>query len=243
MLGGRVWSEEEILKRFGSWFFPDGEEHLQEWMTKMHQPCFGRLGYQKHKYDLAMKFVKQKRLGVDVGGHVGLWSWPMSWDFEQVKAFEPMSEHYACWLANMRERDNATVYHCALGETEGRVSVRTRTPGSSGDTGVDPKAENSSLRASVDLVGESVEQRRLDDFKLDNVDFLKIDCEGYELFVLRGAKETLLRCKPCVIVEQKAETGGSSRYGIGVYDGVDFLKGLGAKSRAGLQGDYILSWD
>jgi hypothetical protein len=44
-------------------------------------------------------------------------------------------------------------------------------------------------------------------------------------------------------VEQKPETGMADRYGIGVTDGVEFLKSLGAKVRAGIQGDYIMSFD
>lgn len=231
------------MKQFGGWYLPDAEEHLQEWMTKMKQPCFGRLGYQKHKYDLAMKFVRQRRLAVDVGGHVGLWSWPMSHDFESVVAFEPMTAHCACWRANMDGRSNARLEHFALGESRSTVRVETRAPGSTGDTGVDPKAEASSLRAAVADRGELVEQRLLDDFNLQDVDFLKADTEGYELFVMRGARETLLRCRPCVIVEQKAETGGSERYGIGVTDAVAFLQSLGAKKRGALQGDYVMAWD
>ena len=231
------------MKLWNGIYLPEGELHLIEWMEKMKQERAGRPCYQLHKYDLAMKFVKGRCIAVDIGGHVGLWSWPMSHDFHGVIAFEPVTEHCACWRKNMESRENAVLNQVALGEKEGKVFIRCRTPGSSGDTGVDPHAEASSLRASVDTSGEEVQMKRLDSFGLTGVDFMKLDCEGYEVFALRGAEETLKRCKPCVIVEQKAETGGSSRYGVGVTDGVEYLKSLGAKLRGGVQGDYVLSWD
>jgi len=222
---------------------PDGEAHLQEWMEKVGHMREGKPTYQYHKYSAALNFCKNFRLAVDVGAHVGLWSRVMALDFAKVKGFEPMAEHAACWRVNMAHAAHASLTECALGEVEGIVRVQTRTPGSSGDTGVDPVAERSSLRAAVDEGGQEAAIFRLDKFELEDVDFMKIDCEGYEIFVLRGAEETLRRCKPCVIVEQKPETGGFKRYGIGVTDAVSFLEGLGAKVRAGIQGDYILSWD
>lgn len=227
----------------GGWWLPDGEEHLQQWILKMRQPCFGRLGYQKHKYDRALQWVRNRAVAVDVGAHVGLWSWPMSHDFAQVHAFEPMQEHRSCWMANMEGQSNAMLYPCAVGNQEGTVRLKTRTPGSSGDTGVDPVAERSSLRASVDSDGEEAKIVRLDDFDFPEVDFLKIDVEGYELYVLQGAVKLLERCRPCIIVEQKPETGMKDRYGLEPKDVIDFLKGMGAKQRAAVQGDYVLSWD
>jgi len=227
----------------GGWWLPDGEEHLQQWMLTVNKRFKDRLTYQYHKYEMALRWARPAwQVAVDVGAHVGLWSWPMSHDFGAVVAFEPMSAHRECYLRNMDGRPNFTLHGVALGETDGTAFLRTRTPGSSGDTGVDQAAERSSLRASVDTDGELVDMKRLDDFDLKNVTLLKIDCEGYELFVLRGAVETLKRCKPCVIVEQKPETGMEQRYGIGTTDAVKFLEGLGAVKRAGIQGDYILSW-
>ncbi len=229
----------------GGWWLPDGEQHLQGWMRQvnMRDPGPGgeeRLTYQGRKYKACRPFTRGWRNAIDVGAHVGLWSWQMARDFGHVVGFEPMPEHRACWRANMRPRgggppwpSNARLFPYALGAEPGTVFLKTRTLNSSGDTGVEPGATE----------GVSAECRRLDDFELAEVDFIKIDCEGYELFVLQGAVETLKRCKPCLIVEQKPETGMEARYGIGATDAIAFLEGLGAKKRLGIQGDYIFSWD
>ena len=231
------------MMKFDEWWMPDGEEHLPDWMRKINDRVDGRLTYQMYKYRAAMKWVKQHRGAVDIGAHVGLWSFWMARDFQKLTAFEPMSEHVACWHANMEKYDNASLFHVALGDKAGVARVKTRTPGSSGDTGVDPAAERSSLRAAVEEDGEQVTMKRLDDYELQDIDFIKIDTEGYEVFIVRGAEQTLLRCKPCIIVEQKPETGLAERYGIGVTDAVKHLQSLGAVLRQGIQGDYILSFD
>lgn len=44
-------------------------------------------------------------------------------------------------------------------------------------------------------------QMRLDDMKLCNVDLLYLDIEGYELHALRGAADTIARCRPVIGVE------------------------------------------
>ena len=151
-------------------------------------------------------------------------------------AFEPVAEHQECWRANMVDAPNAQLVCCALGEHGGTVYMANRAPGSSGDTGIDPIAERSSLRFAVQAKGEPVPMRTLDDFDLPVLDFLKLDCEGYEVFIVRGARETLTRCKPCVMVEQKPEVGHVSRYGIGLVDAVNELKRLRRAQQASSQG-------
>lgn len=222
-----IWFEE------GGWWLPDGEEHLQAWMLQVGARHARRLTYQRHKYLKALSFVPAERrvAAIDVGAHVGLWSWQMVWDFATVLAFEPMPAHRACWIANMEGIDDAVLSSYALGEIAGVATLATRTPNSSGDTGIMP-----------DGSGVQVHLTRLDDLHPAGVDLLKIDCEGYELFVCRGARETLLRCRPVVIVEQKPETGMEGRYGIGTTDAVAFLESLGMVRKAVVQGDYIMAW-
>lgn len=222
------------MLRFDEWNMPDGEKHLPELMAKKNDRRHGRLTYQAHKYDMAMQFVGPRRLAVDVGAHVGLWSFLMVHDFEQLIAFEPMKEHAACWQENMKELKigraprHAKLYGNALGAYRSMVDIATRTKGSSGDTAIVPHAS-----------GE-IPMLPLDDFELKDVDFMKIDCEGYELPVLQGARQTLQRCKPCVIVEQKRNM--SMTYGIPTLAAVEYLESLGATRRADFAGDYVLSW-
>lgn len=222
----------------GGWWLPDGEQHLQGWMRQvnMRDPGPGgeeRLTYQGRKYKACRPFIRGWRTAIDVGAHVGLWSWQMARDFGHVVGFEPMPEHRACWEKNMEGAENAVLLSYALGAEPGTVFLKTRTLNSSGDTGVEPGATE----------GVEAEMLTLDELGLEDIDFIKIDCEGYELYVLQGAVETLKRCKPCLIVEQKPETGMEARYGIGVHDAIAFLEDLGAKKRLGIQGDYIFSWD
>ena len=46
-----------------------------------------------------------------------------------------------------------------------------------------------------------VPARTIDSYKFDDVDAIKIDVEGSELFVIEGAKDTIDRCRPAVQVE------------------------------------------
>ena len=59
---------------------------------------------------------------------------------------------------------------------------------------------NTGLQANVEGAGESVEVVALDD-ELDAADFLKIDVEGMELDVLKGAERLIERSRPWLYIE------------------------------------------
>lgn len=215
------------MKKFNEWYFPDHEEHLQKWMTTVNRRERGRLAYQFGKYELALALCSNRRTAVDIGSHVGLWAYYMAHDFARVECFEPMPEHIACWEANMKDIPPATLHQYALGATDGLVAIVTRTSDSSGDTGV-VSGPGGFKMATLDSLG------------LQDVDFIKLDCEGYETFALRGGAETIKRCKPVIIVEQKGEM--SKQYGLQPLSAVRYLETLGASVRGVTSGDYIMSW-
>jgi len=212
------------VKNCGGVWLPDGEQHLVEWMKNRNEVIDGKLTYQYHKFQAAMLHVKQFRTAVDVGAHCGLWSMHLAKRFETVHAFEPVADHRECFLANVTGV-NAVLHAAALGEREGMVSMNSAAT-SSGDTTVSE--------------GDDVPLKMLDSYNLRDVDFIKLDCEGYELFALKGGTETIKRCKPCVIVEQKP--GKAQQFGLPETGAVDWLRAMGAVLRKEISGDYILSW-
>lgn len=221
------------------WYFSDGEQHLPQWMREAAQLRDGVHQYQLRKYETALASCRRRRLAVDVGGHVGQWSRNMAKDFERVIAFEPVPAYAECWRANLAGVENAHLLELALGASPGSVSLRCGTPGSHGDTFVAPRDQ---ANAAVDVTMKTLDELDAQggDFFRD-LDFLKIDCEGYELFVLQGGEAVIRRERPCIIVEQKP--GHAGKYGLGEIDAVNLLLSWGARRRATISGDYVLSWD
>lgn len=214
------------MKEYGGWAFPDHEVHLLEWMQRRPDPVAGRMRYQGKKQDAALAWCKLRRAAVDVGAHIGLWSFYLARQFDKVVAFEPVAEHRECFIKNVLDQNDVMLYPCALGDHEGSIAMHTSV-GSSGDSWVNGDGD--------------IPMKALDSFDLQDVDFIKIDCEGGELAVLKGAEQTLRHCKPCVIVEQKP--GRAQKFGLGETAAVDYLQSLGAVLRKTISGDYILSWD
>jgi len=204
-------------------YLPDGETHLTDWMNRAGEVIDGKGSYQIKKLRIATSHCRQFRTAVDVGAHVGMWTMQLAKRFAYVQSFEPVAAHRECFALNV-DALNVTLHPCALSETEGSVAIHT-SPTSSGDSWIEGPGE--------------IPLRTLDSFELDDVDFMKIDTEGHELSVLRGGEQTIKRCRPVVIVEQKREH--SLRFGLPKLGAVDYLLGLGYTLARELSGDFILT--
>ena len=213
------------MKEYGGWKFPDHEVHLLGWLRKVNEKVDGRLRYQGKKIDASMAACRNFRTAIDVGAHIGLWSYYLARKFEHVHSFEPVEEHRQCFEENMVTCSNVTVYPVALGDVNDHVSIFTANT-SSGDSWVNGPGD--------------IPRMRLDDLEFADVDFIKIDCEGSELLVLRGAEALILRDRPTICVEQKP--GRAQKFGLPETGAVDYLRGLGAEMKASLSGDYVFAF-
>lgn len=218
------------MKVWNSLYLPDDEHHLVDWMQKAGEIVDGKPTYQYPKYREALRQCKQKRRVIDVGANLGLWSRVMALDFQHVEAFEPVEKHIECLMLNAPK---VNLYQVALGNEHGFVEMVT-SGDSCGDTS--PK---SGVGKEV-TVSKSVEMVLLDDYNFKDVDLIKIDCEGFELFVLQGAEKTIVENKPVIIVEQKPNKG--TKFGLSDTAAVDYLQSLGMKIHTVLAGDYIMVW-
>lgn len=208
----------------GAWL-PDREDYLVGDIAA--SPRFaGGPTVQLKKYLAALPYVRQFRHAVDIGANVGLWARVMAVCFDRVTAFEPTSVCHEAFWANTREHFGSVRLHAyALGSEHGTVRLNTKLR-STGFTTVDPGGD------------AEVEQRTLDSFELTEVDMIKIDVEGWEHNVVKGGAETIRRCRPVMIVEQKP--GNAERHGLKQYGAVNLLKKWGAEQVADLSGDIIM---
>lgn len=212
------------MKQVRGIWLPDNDTHFEGQIAS--SPLVGgKPTYQLVKYRVAMEHVKQRRHAIDVGAHVGLWSRVMAIDFEHVTAFEPMAELRSCFSRNV-DAGNVVLIGAAVGAVSG--SIRIAMP-----------ADNSG-NACVTDSGEKVPMSALDGLKVEALDFLKIDVEGYELEAIRGAEATVKRCRPVMVVEQKPNN--AERYGFGRWDAVNLLKSWGMREAAVLSGDHVMVW-
>jgi len=206
------------------WLLPKTDRHFPQYLASAPK-VEGRRMYQPQHIQAALEICRARRLAVDVGAHVGFWSYYLALAFRSVHAFEPADLFAFCFERNVRAK-NVVLHRVALGEEEASVQIET-VADNTGATHVVPAAQG------------SVRMRRLDDYKLENVDLLKVDVEGYERHVLAGARETLGRCKPVVIVEQK---DFASRYGEERFAAADLLRSLGAEQLGQVVQDLIFGW-
>lgn len=176
------------MTRHHGWAFPDADRLMAAEMTPD-----GR--YQQAHLEAALRWVAQHGTAIDGGAHVGTWSRQLALVFRQVIAFEPAPDTFACLVENMTAHGgrNVTCYEAALGAHPGRVRMA-----------LDVKnAERGNTGARHTVEGDDVAMMPLDSLGLNDVGFLKLDVEGSEPMALMGARDTLARCRPVVLVEDK----------------------------------------
>lgn len=146
---------------------------------------------------------------VDVGANAGAYSLRALSKGMVVHSFEPNPEN-AKLLKRNAEINHlpADILEYALGASEGKARI---------------SQNGATSRIMED--GIEVAVRTLDSFSYPRVDLLKVDVEGYELEVFRGAKETLAHCHPAIMIEMHHWIGAEAEaeiFGILLENGYRF---------------------
>ena len=173
-----------------NFWFPDYDDHFPR-MLKKSILNDGVARYQWRARDAAVKACSQRRVCIDIGANVGLWSCDLVNEFDHVIAFEPVAEFIECFKKNV-SKTNYTIHQMALGRTESFIEMNI-VQGNTGHTHID---QTSIGKGTIPL-------KTLDSFNFDNIDMIKIDVEGFEEEILAGAMDTIKRNKPILVVEQQ----------------------------------------
>jgi FkbM family methyltransferase len=134
------------------------------------------------------------RVAVDIGANEGLWSVDLAAQFGIVHAFEPNPVLGAYLMATMPP--NVEVHCLGLGEKPGSEMLHIYKDHL--QSTLLPNVHTSRTDYSHNI---EVTVKPLDRFPISQLDFIKVDVEGFEDRVMRGATQTLERWKPRIIVE------------------------------------------
>lgn len=146
--------------------------------------------------------------GANVGVHTVEWARNM-YGWGRVIAFEAQEYVFYALAGNIALNNcwNASARWSALGEREGTIDVPEpdyQRPGSFGSLELRQREGTEYIGQPVSYAAEDCTRTpmvTIDAQALPRLDFLKIDVEGMEIEVLRGALATLRRCKPIVLAE------------------------------------------
>lgn len=146
------------------------------------------MAYQFEGADHAIRQCQKLELAIQAGGCVGAWPKYLRTKFRRVMTFEPSPENWELMKKNLSGVD-VEIFNAALGEKSGFCGI-LENPKNCGDDRTTPDG-------GIRLVA-------IDDLNVDP-DLIYLDVQGDEIRALKGASETLKRCRPIVGIEYDAK--------------------------------------
>ena len=209
------------------WYFPDFETHFPKMLKKSVDkglPPEYQVAVRRRSIELCSK----RGTALDIGANVGLWGRDLVDNFAKVVAFEPVAVFRECLEKNVSGA-NFFISPLALGDHDTQATMII-TEGNSGHSHLDPAT----------LGTGDVQVVKLDNLNMEDVDYIKIDCEGYEYRVLQGAEQTVKRCRPIMVIEQKPHDAYRKDYG--QFAAIGLLESWGMVKLDQIRDDWIMGW-
>ena len=157
--------------------------------------------YQSRNWDFAQTLLHQFRTAIDIGSNNAVNAIHYAERFSHVECFEPTQLAQTLWHNTVRDNGvtNVTLHTQALGETHTTTEIILHER-NGGHNHVAHYDKNPRARGTAKQK-QTVDQRTLDSYNFSEVDYIKIDVEGYEYFVLQGGEATLARERPVLQLE------------------------------------------
>ena len=222
----RLKFNKEIEFFFKKFFFPEGfllKRRLQRSIRRNDE----------QEINLVKKFIKSGTDSIDVGVYRGVYSYEMSKYSEKVHSFEPNPIIFKYINKNLKKFiKNIHLYNFALSNQNKTINLKIPIRNSNSNKEIFEeyyemgKATIHNENNFENYENFEIQTKKIDELSFDNkISFIKIDVEGHELEVIEGAKNTIKRDKPVLLVEIEKQYTKKE-----VAESINFINSLGYKS-------------
>lgn len=159
-------------------------------LCRISQHLTNGLVWEPGVHDVFQRYLDRSSVVIEGGSHIGAHTIKLGMMASHVYAFEPMPESCELLRANVRVNGlrNVTIIDRALSDVaRGNIKLNwnlTVVEGPWGDVEDDYEVPFTTI----------------DHLNLPRVDLIKLDIEGYETRALRGAKRTILKYRPVIML-------------------------------------------
>jgi FkbM family methyltransferase len=164
----------------GLWCPSTGQTCYDWTMAEIHLP--------KLLMDSRRQFNQSVKNVIHAGGNMGIYALEFAKECENVYVFEPADENFSALALNCAMVENIFLYKAALGNDNKPINVVNET--------ADKQCGAWKVKGSG-----KIPTLKIDDLNLDDVSIIHLDIEGYELYAIQGAENTIKKCKPLLSFE------------------------------------------
>lgn len=191
-----------MIKKINGFWVPANDVHFKDWekgKSFTQNKCLDKFILYCNNQNLQFNHI------LDIGAWVGTWTMAMNKFCGRIVAFEPDPLHYQCLVKNVPE--DVETHQLAVGNDDKMVSL-----------------SDDDFTQAKRVVGDgNIPMVTVDGLGLTDIDMIKIDVEGYEMEVLKGAEKTLKNLK-YLMIELNNNT---KKYGSSNTDVEKYLRKLG----------------
>jgi len=187
------------LSRWHRWLYPNGQTFRLRTGSKMYLPpdphFFGYLSqvHEKHVADAISDFVREDSVCIDIGANIGFFTLMMADKVGprgKVFAVEPIPENFRTLTRNARlnkeHKECIKPMHFAASDTCGQLGLVRRS-----ESTLHEVTNLTSEDASIERIGAITIDSLIEEMQTPPIALIKIDVEGHESAVVRGAENSL----------------------------------------------------
>jgi len=180
------------VKKIGNWWIDGKSKIVSNMILTEKFTCLPALAS-------VFPYIKKIDNAIDIGTWIGDSTVLMSKEFKNVIGFEANPDIFLCCLENLKDRNiiNCSVRNIAVSNS---VSEKDFFNGKSTFSGWVSEKTNFDIAITNHIKVNTV---TLDSLNLKDIDFIKIDVDSHEGYLLEGAQNFLRENSPVILIENK----------------------------------------